>query len=142
MEKQTATGTAKRGAAPGRTTRKLEPKPSGFAKWEKLGDKVAGIVTAKEDMEGKYGTRTVATVEPDGGGEIKVDMGLAGLRDYVEEIEVGNWYSITYVADKTTPNGIMKCFGVEDDNVSEAPENDEQPDDQGDVESPFTKAAK
>jgi hypothetical protein len=111
-----STGTATQGTAPSRKTRKLEPKQSGYAKWNKHGDTVAGPCTAKEEIE-KYekgkGMRTVATIEPEEGGEIMVDMGLAGLRDYVDEIEVGRWYSITYIADKVTPNGSMKVFDVE-----------------------------
>ena len=120
MQKQT-TGTAKTGTATGRVTRKLEPKPSGFMKWEKHGDLVAGTVTAKEEVDGKNGTRTVATFEPEGGGEIKVDLGSAGLRDYADMIEVGGWFVVTYVGDKPTPKGSMRIFDVE---TGDAPDVD------------------
>jgi hypothetical protein len=119
-----STGTATQGTAPSRKTRKLEPKQSGFAKWNEHGDRAAGTCTVKEEIEkfekGK-GMRTVATIEPEEGGEIRVDMGLAGLRDYVDEIEVGRWYSITYIADKVTPNGSMKIFDVEVGDLSGIP---------------------
>ena len=124
MKAQT-TGTATKGTATGRKIVKLKPKASGgtFKKWEKHGDEIAGIVVDKATETSKWGDgdRTVVTFEQADGNFIRVDFHPAGLRDYVDDIEVSRWYSIRYVDDKPTKSGSMRCFEVEADE-SEMPE--------------------
>ena len=84
-----------------------EAKAGNFIKWEKIGDKVLGVLKAVRDADNydKTGKQKVYTIEQEDGTKVQVSSRGEGFDNAMSDVLIGQKIGLMYAEDIETKKG-------------------------------------